>query len=73
VDYRLDLRVAGLARICHVNYTRNVDDLSFFWGGPGLGTRSSRFVRLAERIIRDEGYLPTRPSYASCQTRVASA
>ncbi len=57
MDYRLDLRVAGLARVYHVNYTRNVDDLIFL-GGPGLGTRSPRFVMLAERIIRHEGYLP---------------
>jgi RNA-directed DNA polymerase len=47
-----------LARVYRVNYTRNVDDLTFLGRGPGLGTRSPRFVRLAERIIRDEGYLP---------------
>lgn len=67
VAYRLDLRLAGLARVYDVNYTRYADDLTFS-GGHGLSQRLPRFVMMAERIIRDEGYLPN-----AAKTRVMPA
>ena len=54
VAYRLDARLAGLARARGVHYTRYADDL--FLSGPR--THATRdLVRFAARIVRAEGFV----------------
>jgi RNA-directed DNA polymerase len=53
--FQLDRRLDGLARAFGATYTRYVDDL-LFSGGHDLRAHSRRFVALADRIVRDEGF-----------------
>jgi RNA-directed DNA polymerase len=55
VAYSLDRRLSGLAARYGAAYTRYVDDLTFS-GGPSLRSARSRFVALAEEVVRDEGF-----------------
>src|SRR5690606_8581361 len=53
--FGLDTRLAGLARVYDVRYTRYADDLSFSGSGrfiPAL----REFIPLADSIIRDERF-----------------
>ena len=52
---RLDARLAGLARVTRVNYTRYADDLVFS-GGRELAKSLPRFRILVNAIILDEGF-----------------
>lgn len=53
--WRLDCRLAGLARRMGVRYTRYADDLAFS-GGDDFAARVRRFLGLAETIVQDEGF-----------------
>ncbi|SFQ23823.1 Reverse transcriptase (RNA-dependent DNA polymerase) [Amycolatopsis arida] len=53
VAYRLDVRLAGLARALGARYTRYADDLAFS-GDAGLPVR--RLVAGVARIVRGEGF-----------------
>ena len=53
--YRLDLRLAGLARAADCNYTRYADDL-LFSGGPEFARRASTFYTSVCRITIEEGF-----------------
>lgn len=55
--WRLDCRLHGLARRMGARYTRYADDLAFS-GGADFAVRNRAFLRLAETIIRDEGFAP---------------
>ncbi|MFV5216053.1 reverse transcriptase family protein [Azonexus caeni] len=55
--YRLDLRLAGLARECHAAYSRYVDDLAFSLPRPDAA-RARRIQFLVEEIIIQEGFAP---------------
>jgi len=52
---RLDARLAGLARVAEVTYTRYADDLVFS-GGCELAKSLPRFRILVNAIILDEGF-----------------
>lgn len=53
--FRLDKRLAGLARSHGASYTRYADDIAIS-GGRGLSTWLAQVLMLAERIAREEGY-----------------
>jgi RNA-directed DNA polymerase len=53
--YRLDCRLAGLARAAGARYTRYADDLAFS-GGKELAAGSRRFHVLVCRIALEEGF-----------------
>jgi len=53
--YRLDCRLAGLARCAHAVYTRYADDLAFS-GGEALARGVERFAAHAAAIAMEEGF-----------------
>ena len=53
--YRLDCRLAGLARKTNVSYTRYADDLTFS-GGRRFGKKMSPFRIMVCAIVIDEGF-----------------
>jgi len=53
--YRLDARLAGLARSAGAVYTRYADDLAFS-GGPAWARSSARFRVHAHAIVLEEGF-----------------
>jgi RNA-directed DNA polymerase len=53
--YRLDCRIAGLARAAGAVYTRYADDLAFS-GGPQFARGVERFASHAAAIILEEGF-----------------
>lgn len=64
--FRLDLRLAGLARSTGLRYSRYADDLTF--SGPGrLIRRRGEFEAIAARVIRDEGFA-LNPAKSTTQT-----
>ncbi|MEZ6067652.1 MAG: reverse transcriptase family protein [Planctomycetaceae bacterium] len=57
--YALDVRLTGLAKAWHLQYTRYADDLTFSGDGKAIaGLRE--FIPLVEAIIRDEGFRVAR-------------
>jgi retron-type reverse transcriptase len=54
--FRLDKRVAALARVYGAQYTRYADDLAFS-GDHAFATSSTTFLSAVESIARDEGFL----------------
>jgi len=73
VAFRLDTRIAGLARRYDAAYSRYADDLAFS-GDEEFARRSRRFIAAAGAIIADEGFAintrKTRVMRASQQQRV---
>lgn len=65
--YRLDLRLAGVARDCLARYSRYVDDLAFSCT-DGDPARGRRLLALIQGIILEEGFNPNWR-----KTRLASA
>jgi RNA-directed DNA polymerase len=59
VAYRLDRRLAGLARACGATYTRYADDLTFS-GGEELRRAWKRFARRVVLIAAEEGFSVNR-------------
>ena len=55
--FRLDCRLAGLAKAAGANYTRYADDL-LFSGGEDFARMVKRFVVTAGAVILDEGFRP---------------
>lgn len=55
--YRLDLRLAGVARERQADYSRYVDDLVFSCADGNLA-RGRRIVSMVQEIIREEGFSP---------------
>lgn len=53
--FRLDRRLAGLARSSGLRYSRYADDLTFS-GSARLIRRRAEFEAIATRVIRDEGF-----------------
>jgi RNA-directed DNA polymerase len=53
--YRLDRRLARLARAVDADYTRYADDLAFS-GGEEFARGCRRFTELVQRIVEEEGY-----------------
>jgi RNA-directed DNA polymerase len=53
--YRLDCRLAGLARAAGANYSRYADDLAFS-GGPDFARSAERFSTHVAAILREEGF-----------------
>lgn len=53
--YRIDCRLAGLAKTAGAVYTRYADDLAFS-GGPDFARRAERFSIHAAAIIDEEGF-----------------
>jgi RNA-directed DNA polymerase len=53
--FRLDHRLAGLARASGLRYSRYADDLTFS-GPTGLNRRRSQFEAIVTAIIRTEGF-----------------
>ena len=54
--YRLDCRLAGLARSVGAAYTRYADDIAFS-GGDTFARRAKRFSNHVAAIVMDEGFL----------------
>jgi retron-type reverse transcriptase len=54
--FRLDMRLAALARAYGAHYTRYADDLAFS-GDHAFATRTSAFLTAVESITHDEGFL----------------
>lgn len=73
VAFRLDLRLAGLARRHDVAYTRYADDLAFS-GDDAFARRRKTFLSAVEKIVEDEGFClnarKTRIMPASVRQRV---
>jgi hypothetical protein len=59
VAFRLDHRLAGLAKTCGATYTRYADDLTFS-GGEELRRSSRRFARRVLLIAAEEGFAVNR-------------
>ena len=55
VAFRLDTRLAGLARRFDAAYTRYADDLSFS-GDDAFAARAQSFAAAVRAIVRDEGF-----------------
>jgi len=55
--FRLDCRLAGLAKAAGANYTRYADDL-LFSGGEEFARQVKRFVVTAGAVILEEGFHP---------------
>jgi hypothetical protein len=55
--YRLDVRLAGVARECQANYSRYVDDLAFSCA-DGNPARGRRLLALMQDVILEEGFSP---------------
>lgn len=55
VAYRLDVRLAGLARSFCGNYTRYADDLAFS-GDTAFATRKGSLFAAIQTVVSDEGY-----------------
>lgn len=55
--FRLDCRLAGLARTARANYTRYADDL-LFSGDKEFARQAQRFTELSQVIILESGFLP---------------
>ncbi|MEK7952667.1 reverse transcriptase family protein [Luteolibacter soli] len=55
--FRLDCRLAGLAKAAGANYTRYADDL-LFSGGEDFARQVKRFVVIAGAVILEEGFHP---------------
>jgi len=55
--FRLDCRLAGLAKAAGVDYTRYADDL-LFSGGEDFARQVKRFVVTAGAVILEEGFQP---------------
>jgi RNA-directed DNA polymerase len=55
--FRLDCRLASLARAAGANYTRYADDL-LFSGGEDFARQMKRFVVTAGAVILEEGFQP---------------
>lgn len=53
--YRLDCRLAGLARSAGATYTRYADDLAFS-GGDDLARSAPRFLAHAGAVVLEEGF-----------------
>lgn len=57
--YGLDVRLSAAANAASARYTRYADDLVFS-GDAAFARSATRFVRLATRIVRDEGFFVNR-------------
>jgi len=55
IAYRLDCRLAGLAKACDVTYTRYADDL-LFSGGPQFARGAKSFATQVGAIVLEEGF-----------------
>jgi RNA-directed DNA polymerase len=55
--FRLDCRLAGLAKAAGAKFTRYADDL-LFSGGEGFARQVKRFVVTAGAVILEEGFCP---------------
>jgi hypothetical protein len=53
--YRVDCRLAGLAKSADAVYTRYADDLAFS-GGPAFERGVERFALVASAILKEEGF-----------------
>jgi RNA-directed DNA polymerase len=53
--YALDIRLAGLAKAWHCEYTRYADDMTFSGDGK-FGGALRDFIPLVQRVISDEGF-----------------
>ena len=53
--FGLDVRLSGLAKAWHVDYTRYADDLTFS-GDPKFVAAVGDFIPLVQQVIRDEGF-----------------
>ena len=56
VAYRLDTRLAGLARAADATYTRYADDLALSLHGPDAPRRARRLVDTVRAVVREEGF-----------------
>lgn len=57
--FALDVRLSGLAKAWHVDYTRYADDLTFS-GDPKFVAALPDFIPLVQQIIRSEGFQSKR-------------
>ncbi len=56
VAYRLDTRLAGLARAADATYTRYADDLALSLHGLDAARRARRLVDTVRAVVREEGF-----------------
>lgn len=70
VAWRLDVRLAGLAKAFAARYTRYADDLSFS-GDEAFAQKASSLAAAVEPIANDEGYLlnPRKTRFMSAARR----
>ncbi len=58
-SFRMDTRLAGLARHLNARYTRYADDLAFS-GDDDFARRVDAVLGCVARVVKDEGFMPNR-------------